>query len=67
MRIFFIFDVIYFGIIIQKMTLFLTANGRNDFIVLNNVKIRNKNESICYNLLLKLVYWKRIINKNSHG
>lgn len=67
MRIFFIFDVIDFGIIIQKMTLFLTANGRNDFIVLNNVKIRNKNESICYNLLLKLVYWKRIINKNSHG
>lgn len=67
MRIFFIFDVIDFGIIIQKMTLFLTANGRNDFIVLNNVKIRNKNNSICYNLLLKLVYWKRIINKNSHG
>lgn len=67
MRIFFIFDVIDFGIIIQKMTLFLTANGRNDFIVLNNVKIRNKNELICYNLLLKLVYWKRIINKNSHG
>ena len=67
MRIFFIFDVIDFGIIIQKMTLFLTANGRNDFIVLNNVKIRNKNDSICYNLLLKLVYWKRIINKNSHG
>lgn len=67
MRIFFIFNVIDFGIIIQKMTLFLTANGRNDFIVLNNVKIRNKNDSICYNLLLKLVYWKRIINKNSHG
>lgn len=67
MRIFFIFDVIDFGIIIQKMALFLTANGRNDFIVLNNVKIRNKNELICYNLLLKLVYWKRIINKNSHG
>lgn len=67
MRIFFTFDVIDFGIIIQKMTLFLTANGRNDFIVLNNVKIRNKNNSICYNLLLKLVYWKRIINKNSHG
>lgn len=67
MRIFFIFDVIDFGIIIQKMALFLTANGRNDFIVLNNVKIRNKNNSICYNLLLKLVYWKRIINKNSHG
>ena len=67
MRIFFIFNVIDFGIIIQKMTLFLTANGRNDFIVLNNVKIRNKNELICYNLLLKLVYWKRIINKNSHG